>query len=241
MLLVVVSLVAGVLVSCGPSTTKIASKPILPSLRTASSTSSKRIHHKSWLAVSAASATQVATEVAKTYASVSAFEADFTYSDFSSGASGSGHAVFMVPGKFRLEFKTPPGDLIVSNGSSLWIYQAAGPQLRTMPLADSWLALVFAFVGEPLTDKYTLMLMEPHKGIHRVQATPLSPSGFFSRAWLTIDSATYEVTGVGATCGSESGGLGFQHPMLNPAINQSLFKWQTPTPSKGSGTATKIP
>ena len=93
-------------------------------------------------------ATQIASRVEQRYAKVRDLSAHFeqtTRRVALGGAAGDaivarGDVQFAKPGKMRWSYQSPEPSLVVSDGSTLWIYDPAAREVQKLPLAAGYLS-----------------------------------------------------------------------------------------------------
>ena len=93
-------------------------------------------------------ATLIASRVEQRYAKVKDLSAHFeqtTRRAALGGAAGDaivarGDVLFAKPGKMRWSYESPEPSLVVSDGSTLWIYDPAAREVQKLPLAAGYLS-----------------------------------------------------------------------------------------------------
>jgi len=94
----------------------------------------------------AACATRTAALVQKRYEGVRDLEANFTQTTRPAGALPSppthakGRLVFAKPGKMRWSYEEPEPSLVVSDGTTLWIYDPAFEEVQRLPVGEGLLS-----------------------------------------------------------------------------------------------------
>lgn len=99
-------------------------------------------------AADAGCATQIASRVEQRYAKVRDLSAHFEQStrrvalggDAGDAIVARGDVVFAKPGKMRWSYQSPEPSLVVSDGSTLWIYDPAAREVQKLPLAAGYLS-----------------------------------------------------------------------------------------------------
>jgi len=93
-----------------------------------------------------ACAARTATRVQKRYEGVRDLQANFTQTTRPAGALPSapthakGRLVFAKPGKMRWSYEEPEPSLVVSDGTTLWIYDPAFEEVQRLPVGEGLLS-----------------------------------------------------------------------------------------------------
>ncbi len=93
-------------------------------------------------------ATQIANRVEQRYAKVRDLSAHFEQTTLRAALGGApgdaiiarGDVLFAKPGKMRWSYQSPEPSLVVSDGSTLWIYDPAAREVQKLPLAAGYLS-----------------------------------------------------------------------------------------------------
>jgi outer membrane lipoprotein carrier protein len=189
--------------------------------------------------VPAMSAADVAAKLQKTYESITVFDADFeqqyTMKTFNSKKEQSGHVVFEKPGKMRWDYSSPSNNVVVSDGKTLWSYEAKDKQARKMLVKDSQQPAALAFLtgkGD-LSKEFNLAiatsLQQDFKGGYVLDATPKVATNLYTHVFFFVDGATFQVRRVLIVDGQDNRNrFNFLKPTVNGKVDPSKFVWTPP-------------
>lgn len=136
------------------------------------------------------------------------------------------------PGRFRWQYAGKDGQLIVADGSRLWVYDPSLEQVTVRPLKEALGTPAAILVGENDLKKDFIWkdLGEDH-GLARLQATPKNTDAGFKDLTVTLDGegglrgmVLHDAFGNTTT-------LRFSGYQRNAAVADNLFRF---TPPKGS-------
>lgn len=187
----------------------------------------------------ASEAASVAASVQKAYASISAYEADFTQQyvmkAFGQTKTSKGHVTFVKPGKMRWDYTEPKDNVVVSDSVTLWSYVAADKQARKMMVKDSQMPTALAFLtgkGD-LGKEFNLELMDSKQlkfeGGHVLKATPKVATNLYNFVLFYVDGTTYHVRRVLIVDAQDNRNrFDFDKPVVNGKVDDSKFKWSPP-------------
>lgn len=167
-----------------------------------------------------AEARQVAALVQRRYRDARGFEADFeqTYRNRLMGRNqkSSGHVWLRPPDRMRWEYAPPSKNLIVADGTHLFVFEPEPNQVVQMPVTGSELPSVMAFLtgGRDLTEDYVVRAVHGEELASRGQAglelRPRRPSSVISRVVLVVARAAGEV---------------LRTVLVDPEGNTNTFVW----------------
>lgn len=184
-------------------------------------------------------AEQVVERVQGFYDRTTDFEADFSQ-ETRNRLSGTpttrtGHVRFLRPGRMRWEYANPSGDLIVSNGTTLWAYEAAAHQAIQTNLQESQLpsALSFLMGTGRLTAEFTGRLLDAtryrYANGYVLELRPNTPSPSVERLVLYVEPTNFQV--VRSAVFDSQGNRNvfeFTRPQVNMHPAESVFTWTPP-------------
>ncbi len=163
-------------------------------------------------------------------------EADFTQtvSDKSGRVTqeASGKMAFARPGKFRWDYRAPYEQVIVGDGSKLWLYDADLDQVTVKPLGDVIAGTPAALLaGDNAIEKYfSLKNAGEGGGLEWLEATPKTRDTTFERIRMgfkgdvLVQMDLFDFFGQRTT-------LKLSHFARNPSLAPSRFQF---TPPKGA-------
>lgn len=144
----------------------------------------------------------------------------------------SGTMAFSRPGKFRWDYTAPYEQVIVGDGTKLWLYDADLDQVTVKPLNDMIAGTPAALLaGDNAIEKYfSLKNAGVSDGLEWLEATPKNRDTTFERIRMgfkgdnLVQMELFDQFGQHTT-------LKLTHFMRNPSIAPSYFKF---TPPKGA-------
>lgn len=181
----------------------------------------------------------VAAQIQKAYASISAYEADFSQQyvmkAFGQTKTSKGHVLFVKPGKMRWDYTEPKDNVVVSDSVTLWSYVAADKQARKMMVKDSQMPTALAFLtgkGD-LGKEFNLELMDSKQlkfeGGHVLKATPKVATNLYNFVLFYVDGTTYHVRRVLIVDAQDNRNrFDFDKPIVNGKVDDAKFKWSPP-------------
>jgi len=144
----------------------------------------------------------------------------------------SGKMAFARPGKFRWDYNKPYEQVIVGDGTKLWLYDTDLDQVTVKPLSDVIAGTPAALLaGDNAIEKYfTLKNTGEHDGLEWLDATPKNKDTTFQsirmgfKGDVLVQMELHDFFGQLTT-------LTLSHLVRNPAIAPSRFTF---TPPKGA-------
>ncbi len=144
----------------------------------------------------------------------------------------NGQMAFARPGKFRWDYSAPYEQVIVGDGSKLWLYDADLDQVTVKPLGDMIAGTPAALLaGDDAVEKYfNLKNAGNSDGLEWLEATPKNRDTTFERIRMgfkgdaLVQMDLYDQFGQHTT-------LKLTHFVRNPSIAPSRFTF---TPPKGA-------
>lgn len=155
----------------------------------------------------ALTAVQVVAGVQGFYNRTTDFEADFrqfnTTAVSNTTTESAGHVQFRRPGRMRWDYTQPRGNLVVSDGTTLWTYEPANRQAFMANLTQSQLpsALSFLMGTGNLAADFNARLrpstVRGYENFYMVELTPVTPNPSFARLVLFVEPQNYQVVEAG--------------------------------------------
>lgn len=144
----------------------------------------------------------------------------------------SGTMAFSRPGKFRWDYTAPYEQVIVGDGTRLWLYDADLEQVTVKPLAEVIAGSPAALLaGDNAIDKYfALKDAGRSDGLEWLEATPKSRDTTFDRIRMGFRGDVLAQMELFDHFGQRTT-LVLSHLVRNPAIPASRFSF---TPPKGA-------
>jgi outer membrane lipoprotein carrier protein len=147
----------------------------------------------------------------------------------------SGKVYIKRPGKMRWEYKKPNEKLFVSDGKTLWVYEAEAHQVYKQELASSDLptAITFLMGKGNLKKEFGYKLVDnakaAAKGLVVVELTPVTPTTRYKKILFMVDDESFHVVRtiiVDHTGNTNS--MRFGKLKTNQGIKDKLFKFKMP-------------
>lgn len=141
----------------------------------------------------------------------------------------SGAMTLSRPGKFRWEYRAPTPQLIVTDGSKLWLYDRDLQQVTVRPAAEALQGTPVALLSQKqtLTDSFVVSDLGAEQGARRLRLTPKAKDSDFQSVDLWLKSATP----VRMLFKDQLGGatdIRFSDIRSNGRVDAGLFRFQPP-------------
>lgn len=183
-------------------------------------------------------AEQIAAGVQSFYNRTTDFAADFVQRNRVAATNNetvsSGRVEFRRPGRMRWEYAQPVGNLVVSDGTTLWTHEPARRQAFQANLAQSQLptALSFLMGSGNLSTDFTARRI-PMTGrwanFYGLELTPRAPNPSFSRLVLIVEPQNYQVAEAGVIdAQNNQNRFAFTNTRVNLNPPVSRFQWTPP-------------
>lgn len=186
----------------------------------------------------ALTADEVARRIQDFYDRTTSFQANFTQASRNrlyGDERRTGRVIFRKPGRMRWNYDAPSGDLIVSNGTTLWAYQAEERQAVQQALTQSQMPTALAFltgVGR-LTDSFTFRLLDANQfqypNGYVLELRPTTPQPSYERIVFYVDRATFQVARTAVIdAQGNTNRFDFNAPQVNLTFPDTVFNWTPP-------------
>lgn len=149
------------------------------------------------------SAAQIVAGVQAFYNATTSFRANFrqfnTAAVSNTTTESAGVVTFMRPGRMRWEYSNPAGNVVISNGSTIWTYQASANQVFQANLQQSQLPTAFSFLmgsGSLARDfeaRIRTTNAPGYQNYYMLELTPTTPNPNFARLVLFVEPQRYQV------------------------------------------------
>ncbi|MCL2777092.1 MAG: outer membrane lipoprotein carrier protein LolA [Polyangiaceae bacterium] len=191
-------------------------------------------------ALPAAKAAEVAQKVQAFYDKTVTFTSDFKQEFFIQAhnvrKTSSGTVVFAKPGKMRWDYATPAGNVVVSDGTILKVYEAANKQMfeQTVDKSQYPAALSFLIGGAKLSDAFNFDLYDGgamnFPGGQVLVGTPKQPSPAYQKVFFYVDAQTAQVRRVLIVDGQNNRNrFDFENPRVNLTVKPEQFTFTPPS------------
>lgn len=103
--------------------------------------------------------------------------------------SSHGSVQLLRPGRFRWHYETPYDQLIVADGTDLWIYDVELQQATVKPIQEALTAAPVRLLTElkPLGGDFIVHPQQPHDGLDWVELEPKAEGAEFQRVDFALD------------------------------------------------------
>ncbi len=190
-------------------------------------------------ALPAAKANDVAQKVQAFYDKTSTFASDFTQEFFVKShnvrKASKGRVIFSKPGKMYWEYANPAGNRVVSDGTTLKVYEAANKQMFEQNVDKSQYpaALSFLIGGGRLPEVFTFELYDGatmnFPGGQVLVGTPKQPTPAYQKVLFYVDAQTAQVRRVLIVDGQGNRNrFDFENPRVNEPVKDDQFKFVPP-------------
>ena len=134
------------------------------------------------------------------------------------------------PGRFRWETETPFPQLIVSDGSYLWVYDPDLEQATRKPVKEeqaNGAALILNGDMEQLNRKFSITRLMNQEGGSLFELLPVDPQSSFQRIRLFFSGDMMAELMLQDVLGQQTT-IMFHNPKLNESMKDSLFEFVPP-------------
>jgi outer membrane lipoprotein carrier protein len=143
----------------------------------------------------------------------------------------SGAVVFAKPGKMRWTYKSPEPSLVVSDGSTLWIYDEKAAEVQKLSLAEGFLSaagLQFLLGGGELGEEFEITALQCDAPAPTLVLLPKRPTQY-ERLELKVDPRSGAVleTTVSDLFGNRTV-VSFREVRENAGVAKGLFRFAPP-------------
>jgi outer membrane lipoprotein carrier protein len=142
---------------------------------------------------------------------------------------GRGTVMFARPGRFRWEYQKPYEQLIVADGTRLWIYDPDLEQVTVKPMdaaLGSTPALLLSTV-RPLEQDFTIRDKGAENGLSWVELIPKAEDTSFERVLLGLEGERLKQMELYDNFGQVTR-LEFANSATNPSLDPDLFRFVPP-------------
>ena len=139
-----------------------------------------------------------------------------------------GEIYFLRPNFFKKTIEKP-GQVLVGDSSSLWIYLPVEKRAIRQTLKDVPFAINPNLFLAGYEERFNAALTSDSAGTIGITLTPKEATEIFTRVVVTVDASSYVITAIAIVdqAGAENK-FYFEDTKLNPEINRKLFKFNPP-------------
>lgn len=179
------------------------------------------------------------TNVQGFYNRTTTFSADFTQKylarAYNTEKVSSGHVIFSKPGKMDWEYSDPKDNRIVSDGTTLRVYEAANKQMYEQTVTQSQYPAALAFLtGQGSLDtNFTFEIKTgaemSYPGGYVLVGTPKTATPAFTKVLFYVDAATSQVLRVLILDGQQNRNrFDFANAQVNTTVDATKFTFTPP-------------
>ncbi|MFT3772822.1 MAG: outer membrane lipoprotein carrier protein LolA [Minicystis sp.] len=188
-------------------------------------------------------AEEIAGRVQKFYDATKTFKATFkqTYTIKVQNVQkvSTGKVVFEKPGKMSFKYDAPNGNRVVSDGTTIRVYEKENEQMYELAVAKSQYpaALAFLMGKGQLTRDFSLRLLDPaqmkFEGGYVLEGTPKEATPAYQKMLLYVDAATNQVRRVLILdAQGNRNRFDFEAPAVNEPVAKGEFDFVPPVGTK---------
>ena len=188
-------------------------------------------------------ADEIAKGVQNFYDSTKTFKATFnqTYTIKVQNVKkvSSGKVTFEKPGKMNWSYDAPNGNRVVSDGTTIKVYEKENEQMFEMPVKNSQYpaALSFLMGQGQLQKDFTIRLLDPaqmkFEGGYVLEGTPKEATPAYQKMLLYVDAATKQVRrALVLDAQGNRNRFDFSNPVINQPVPKSEFEFTPPPGTK---------
>jgi outer membrane lipoprotein carrier protein len=185
------------------------------------------------------SADQAVACVQKVYDQSQTFTSDFSQKflvkAYNQEKTSRGHVTFAKPGKMQWVYDDPAGNRVVSDGSSIKVYDASNKQMYEQPMDKSQYPAALSFLTGTgkLSDSFDFTVVQgadmKFPGGIVLVGTPKQATPSYSKVLFFVDSGTSQVRRVMIIDGQGNRNrFDFEAPKVNLPVAPDLFKFTPP-------------
>jgi outer membrane lipoprotein carrier protein len=170
------------------------------------------------------------------------FHQEFLVKAYNQIKTSRGHVTFSKPGKMNWTYDEPAGNRVVSDGTTVWVYQAADKQMYESPMNQSQYPAAVSFLTGTgkLGDAFNFTLRDGDDPGQKKTAlgfprgwvllgTPKAATPSYQKVLFYVDKATSEVLRVLILDGQgNTNTFTFDAPRVNDPVAPSQFSFTPP-------------
>ncbi len=164
------------------------------------------------------------------------FQQEFNVKAYNTKKTSNGTVVFSKPGKMGWTYANPAGNRVVSNGTTLRVYEAANKQMFEQPVNTSQYpaALSFLLGRGKLSDAFNFEAFEGgsmnFQGGTVLVGTPKTPTPAYTKVLFYVDNGTAQIRRVLILdAQGNRNSFVFSNVVVNTHIGPTEFDFAPPT------------
>lgn len=177
--------------------------------------------------------------VQKFYNQTQTFQSDFEQhylaKAYNQTKDSTGHVTFSKPGKMNWVYNTPKGNRIVSDGKTVWVYDAGNNQVVKQDVTKSAMPSVLSFLSGQgnLANDYDFQIFDGAQmnfpGGYVLVGTPKVANPSVVKVLFYVDKATSQIRrGMVIDGQGNRNRFDFTNPQVNTAANPAQFTFTPP-------------
>ena len=181
----------------------------------------------------------VVVKVQDFYNKTQSFKSDFTQEFFvkayNQKKTSKGKVTFAKPGKMHWEYAEPKDNRVVSDGTTLKVYEAQNRQMFEQPVDKSQYPAALSFLtgSGQLSQLFDFQIFAGDKmnfpGGYVLVGTPKQPTAAYQKVLLYVDAATFQVRRVMVLDGQGNRNrFDFANPRVNEPVPPNQFQFTPP-------------
>ncbi|MBI5598278.1 MAG: outer membrane lipoprotein chaperone LolA [Deltaproteobacteria bacterium] len=187
----------------------------------------------------AADIDDIITRLQKNYEEVSSISSDFTqetyYKSLGQRVKAEGRVYLKKPGRMRWSYSGPEAEEIISNGTTIWVYQPDLAQVIEAPAAGGPPAMAMKFLmgTVDLKKDFSAKLIEETRDAYVISLAPTPPRPNIKKIIVEVDKSRFLVvkTVVMDSFGAEAT-VTLEDINLNPKLDDKIFEFKAPAGAK---------
>lgn len=163
------------------------------------------------------------------------FDQHYLAKAYNQTKDSSGHVTFSKPGKMEWVYNNPQGNRIVSDGTTIWVYDASNKQVVQQSVAQSALPSVLSFLSGQgnLANDYNFEIFDGAQmnfpGGYVLVGTPKVANPSVVKVLFYVDKATSQIRrGMVIDGQGNRNRFDFKNPQVNTPVNPAQFKFVAP-------------
>ena len=161
------------------------------------------------------------------------FSADFEQTVYDAKSrpvqESSGTVTLKRPGRFAWNYKEPAPQLIVADGSKIWIYDQELAQVTVKPLDESLGAAPIMLLGDdkPLESAFDIKELGESDGINWLELKPKNQEADFEAVFMGLNKTGLVAMELRDNFGQATQ-IKFSASVVNQPVDESLFQFSPP-------------
>jgi len=163
------------------------------------------------------------------------FQQNYLAKAYNQTKTSKGHVVFSKPGKMDWQYSDPQGNRIVSDGTTLRVYEASNKQMYEQQVGQSQYPAALSFLtGQGKLDQQCNFTIYPgaqlqYPGGYVMLCDPKTPTPAYTKILFYVDAGTSQVRRVLILDGQGNRNrFDFENPQVNTTVQPQQFVFTPP-------------